>query len=47
MSDLLWDEVAYFFDAEEMGPLPDVRVPDASVEDWQGVLDVVGASGWK
>ncbi|MFF0033760.1 hypothetical protein ACFYS7_37550 [Streptomyces avermitilis] len=47
MSDLLWDEVAYFFDPEEMGPLPDVRVPDASVEDWQGVLDVVGASGWK
>ncbi|MGW1410122.1 hypothetical protein [Streptomyces sp. NPDC002403] len=29
-----------------MGPLPDVIVPDASVEDWQAVLDLVSVSGW-
>lgn len=30
-----------------MGSLPDVRVPDASVEDWQAVLDLVAEKGWK
>ncbi len=30
-----------------MGSLPDLRVPDASVEDWQAVLDLVEARGWK
>lgn len=30
-----------------MGSLPDVRVPDASVEDWQAVLDLVTDKGWK
>lgn len=30
-----------------MGSLPDVRVPDCSGEDWQAVLDFVGARGWK
>ncbi|MEV5433272.1 hypothetical protein [Streptomyces sp. NPDC052701] len=47
MSDLLWDDVKYFFDPDEMGPLPDVRVPDASVADWQAVLDLISESGWK
>lgn len=47
MPDLLWDDVKYFFDLEEMGSLPDVRVPGSSVEDWQVVLDLVGVSGWK
>ncbi|MET8291178.1 hypothetical protein ABZV80_39160 [Streptomyces sp. NPDC005132] len=47
MSDLLWDDVQYFFDLDEVGALPDVRVPDTSVEDWQAVLDLIGASGWK
>ncbi|WKK24392.1 hypothetical protein QZH56_01645 [Streptomyces olivoreticuli] len=27
--------------------MPDVRVPDCSVEDWQAVLDLVEARGWK
>lgn len=35
MADLLWDDVKCFFDPDLMGSLPDVRVPDASVEDWQ------------
>ncbi|MFF7601896.1 hypothetical protein [Streptomyces mirabilis] len=47
MSELLWDDVAYFFDPDLMGLLPDVRVPDTSVEDWQAVLDLIGESGWK
>ncbi|MEF9902029.1 hypothetical protein [Streptomyces sp. P9-A2] len=47
MSELLWDDVAYFFDSDLMGSLPDVRVPDASMEDWQAVLDLVGESDWK
>jgi len=47
MADLLWDDVSSFFDPDLMGSLPDVRVPDASVEDWQAVLDLVAEKGWK
>ncbi|MFF3712379.1 hypothetical protein [Streptomyces phaeochromogenes] len=47
MADLLWDDVKAFFDPDLMGSLPDVLVPDTSVEDWQTVLDLVGVSGWK
>ncbi|CAL9335228.1 hypothetical protein SUDANB176_00151 [Streptomyces sp. enrichment culture] len=47
MTDLLWDEVKCFFDPDLMGPLPDVRVPDVSVEGWQAVLDLVAEKGWK
>ncbi len=39
--------VAYFFDPDVIGTLPDARVPDASVEDRQALLDLVGESGWK
>ncbi|MFE3145742.1 hypothetical protein ACFXJ6_03560 [Streptomyces sp. NPDC059218] len=46
MPDLLWDDVVSFFDPDLMGALPDVVVPDASVEDWQAVLDLVSVSGW-
>ncbi|WP_190094404.1 hypothetical protein [Streptomyces melanogenes] len=47
MADLLWDDVSCFFDPDLMGSLPDVRVPDASVEDWQSVLDLVVERGWE
>ncbi|WP_432246661.1 hypothetical protein ACRAR1_29605 [Streptomyces sanyensis] len=47
MDDLLWDDVSCFFDPDLMGSLPDLRVPDASVEDWQAVLDLVEARGWQ
>ncbi|MFE0348890.1 hypothetical protein [Streptomyces griseoluteus] len=47
MADLLWDDVKGFFDPDLMGSLPDARVPDASVKDWQAVLDLVGEKGWK
>ncbi|MEV5149361.1 hypothetical protein AB0L14_34465 [Streptomyces sp. NPDC052727] len=46
MPDLLWDDVKNFFDPDLMGSLPDVRVPDTSVEDWQAVLDLVRSQGW-
>ncbi|MFB7512881.1 hypothetical protein [Streptomyces sp. NPDC056144] len=47
MVDLLWDDVKCFFDPDLMGSLPDVRVPGASVEDWQAILDLVVEKGWK
>ncbi|MBA2811260.1 hypothetical protein E0500_028635 [Streptomyces sp. KM273126] len=46
MPDLLWDDVKNFFEPDLMGSLPDVRVPDTSVEDWQAVLDLVRSQGW-
>ncbi|MFH8894474.1 hypothetical protein [Streptomyces sp. NPDC017949] len=47
MADLQWDDVKCFFDPDLMGSLPDVRVPNTSVEDWQAVLDLVAEKGWK
>ncbi|MFF0698465.1 hypothetical protein ACFYU4_38250 [Streptomyces tendae] len=47
MADLPWDDVKCFFDPDLMGSLPDVSIPDASVEDWQAVLDLVAERGWK
>jgi len=47
VADLLWDDVKCFFDPDLVGSLPDVRVPDASVEDWQVVLDLVAERGWQ
>jgi hypothetical protein len=46
MPDLLWDDVRNFFDPDLMGALPDVRVPNTSVADWQAVLDLVRSRGW-
>ncbi|MFB8243151.1 hypothetical protein ACFC58_42105 [Kitasatospora purpeofusca] len=46
MPDLLWDDVRNFFDPDLMGSLPDARVVDTSVEDWQAVLDLVRSQGW-
>ncbi|MCX5085637.1 hypothetical protein [Streptomyces sp. NBC_00401] len=46
VSDLLWDDVKCFFDPDLMGSLPDVRVPHASVEVWQAVLDLLAEKGW-
>jgi hypothetical protein len=47
VSDLQWEDVRNFFDPDLMGALPDVRVPDASVEDWQTVLELVRSTGWE
>lgn len=46
VADLRWDDVKWFFDPVEMGSLPDVCVPDTSVENWQAVLDLVREQGW-
>ncbi|WP_063005197.1 hypothetical protein [Nocardia salmonicida] len=46
MSDLLWTEVKNFFDPSLMGTLPDLWVPDATVEDWQAVFDLERSNGW-
>ncbi|MFJ1973795.1 hypothetical protein ACIO93_34625 [Streptomyces sp. NPDC087903] len=47
MADLLWDDVSCFFTQDLMGSLPDLHVPDVSVEDWQAVLQLVAAQGWE
>lgn len=47
VADLLWDDVRCVFDLDVMGALPDVRVPHASMEDWQAVLDLVMDKGWR
>ncbi|MGW5436248.1 hypothetical protein [Nocardia asteroides] len=46
MPDLLWTVVENFFDPHLMGALPDLWVPDASVEHWQAVFDLVQSNGW-
>lgn len=46
MSDLRWDEVKDFFDPELMGSLPDLFVPDTTVDDWQNLLNLVTTNGW-
>ncbi|MEV0725512.1 hypothetical protein AB0I37_22360 [Micromonospora purpureochromogenes] len=47
MPDLVWEEVRNFFDPDLMGSLPDVRVEDASVQDWQAVFDLLRSQGWR
>jgi hypothetical protein len=44
---LLWDDVKDLFDPDLMGWLPDLRVPDTSVHDWQTFLEVVVERGWR
>ncbi|WP_156365873.1 hypothetical protein [Nocardiopsis sp. NRRL B-16309] len=46
MTALLWDDVVDLFDPERMGSLPDLCVPDASVRDWQSLLELVIERGW-
>ena len=47
MPDLRWDQVRELFDPDLVGALPDLFVPDATIQDWQAVLDLVIASGWR
>jgi hypothetical protein len=47
MPDLRWEHVSELFDPDLMGSLPDLFVPDATVQDWQAVLDLVATSGWQ
>jgi hypothetical protein len=45
--DLRWDQVSEFFNPDLMGSLPDLFIPEATVHDWQTVLDLVTTSGWQ
>ncbi|MEV0133709.1 hypothetical protein AB0H83_35255 [Dactylosporangium sp. NPDC050688] len=47
MPDVSWDEVKDWFDPESNGVLPDVRVEDTTIADWQSVLDLVRSAGWR
>ncbi|PWV46810.1 hypothetical protein [Nocardiopsis sp. L17-MgMaSL7] len=47
MADLLWDDVKDLFDPHTMGSLPDLRVPNTAVNDWQTLLDLVVERGWE
>jgi hypothetical protein len=46
-AELRWDDVRELFDPHLMGSLPDACVPDTSVADWQALLDLVVARGWR
>ncbi|NNN37075.1 hypothetical protein HLK59_43380 [Streptomyces sp. S3(2020)] len=46
MPDLLWDDVKDHFDPDATGALPDLRIPYASADDWQALLDLVVERGW-
>ncbi|MFI5735913.1 hypothetical protein ACIA49_37720 [Kribbella sp. NPDC051587] len=46
MTHLRWEEVQNFFDPDLMGALPDLWIPDSTVEDWQSVFDLVQSSEW-
>ena len=47
MPDLLWEDVADFFDPDVLSVLPDASVAGTSVEDWQEVFDLVRSEGWE
>ncbi|MFE5583877.1 hypothetical protein [Kitasatospora sp. NPDC056531] len=47
MADLLWDDhVAWLLDQAGEGWLPDMRIADTTVADWQALLDLVEEQGW-
>ncbi|MDA2809780.1 hypothetical protein O4J56_03935 [Nocardiopsis sp. RSe5-2] len=47
MAGLLWDDVKDLFDPHTMGSLPDLRVPNTTVNDWQSLLDLIVERGWE
>jgi hypothetical protein len=46
VQDLLWDDVMIWFDPDVNGTLPDVHVPNTSIDDWQALVDLVRAQDW-
>ena len=46
MSDHSWTNVGNFFDAELMGPLPNVVIEGTRVEGWQTVFELLRSDGW-
>lgn len=47
MADLAWSDVKEFFDPDVMGALPDLFVPDTTVDDWRAMLNLVATSDWR
>src|SRR5262249_55923341 len=45
-SDVHWDDVREWFNPEANGSLPDVRVPDTTIVDWQTFIDLIRSKGW-
>lgn len=43
---LWWDDVRDYFDPHSMGSLPDVRIDDTTVADWQALFDLVRDGDW-
>lgn len=47
MSRLSWEDAKGLFDLGTEGYLPDVWITGTTVEDWQAVIDLIAASGWR
>ncbi|GLY03029.1 hypothetical protein [Actinoplanes sp. NBRC 101535] len=47
MSDLRWDDVAYWFDPAENGTVPDLVVEPTTLDDWQALTVLIRAAGWR
>ncbi|GAA4475863.1 hypothetical protein [Phytohabitans houttuyneae] len=47
MSGLRWEDVRVWFDLVLNGTLPDVHVPETTVEDWRTLIALVQAEGWQ
>lgn len=46
MESLRWDDVCHYFDPRSVGSLPDVRIDDTTVADWQALFDLVRDGDW-
>jgi hypothetical protein len=39
--------VQVWFDLDSNGSLPDVHVPETTVEDWRALVELVQSEGWR
>lgn len=46
MPGLRWDDVHEFLSSDGAGYLPDVEIPDTTIEDWAALLDLIPRTGW-
>ncbi len=46
MHDLRWDDVKDWFNPYENGSVPDVSVPDTTLDDWETLLKLIRSQGW-
>ncbi|GAA4919413.1 hypothetical protein LX16_4358 [Stackebrandtia albiflava] len=47
MTGALWDEVGDLWHADVLGTLPDVRIDDVSLDEWQELLDLFAERRWR